>query len=100
MNLPVYLVDDDDARTRRYEDLVRDPGAVLTGLLTRLELDASPTTVANVLAAAEAPELRGHGSSSSPVASIGRWRQDLSPEMQDAIAERFDGLLHSFGYDT
>ncbi len=84
----------------RYEDLVRDPGAVLTRLLTRLGLDASPATVANLLAAAEAPELQGHGSSSSPVASIGRWRQDLSPEMQARIAERFGSLLHSFGYDS
>lgn len=83
----------------RYEDLVRDPDSVLTGLLSRLGLDASPATVAALLAAARAPELQGHGSSRSPAASIGRWRQDLPPEMQDQIAERFSDLLQHFGYE-
>ena len=82
----------------RYEDLVRDPGSVLTGLLTRLGLDSSPATVAQLLAAAEAPELQGHGSSRSPAASIGRWRQDLPPEMQDMMNCGFTDLLQQFGY--
>jgi hypothetical protein len=84
----------------RYEELVRYPGSVLTGLLTRLGLDASPATVADLLAVAEAPELQGHGSSRSPAASIGRWQQDLSPEMPARIAERFSGLLQDFGYEV
>jgi hypothetical protein len=83
----------------RYEDLVREPGEVLTRLLSRLDLDASPSTVAALLAAADAPELKGHGSSHSPAASMGRWRQDLSPEMQEKIARRFGDLLETFGYD-
>jgi hypothetical protein len=83
----------------RYEELVRDPGSVLTGLLDRLGLDASPATVADLLTAADAPELKGHGSSSTPTLSIGRWRKDLSPEMQKNIVERFSELLHSFGYE-
>ena len=82
----------------RYEDLVREPGVALTGLLNRLGLDASPATVADLLAAAEAPELKGHGSSQSPAASIGRWREDLSPEMQDMLARTFRELLQGFGY--
>lgn len=84
----------------RYEDLIRDPAAILASLLGRLGLDASPATVADLLAAAEAPELKGHGSSRSPAASMGRWRQDLSPEMQERVTERFIDLLHSFGYET
>jgi hypothetical protein len=85
----------------RYEDLIRDdPAATLGRLVDRLGLDASPATVARLVAAAAAPELQGHGSSSSPVASIGRWRQDLSPEMQGKVADRFSGLLQTFGYAT
>ena len=84
----------------RYEDLIRDPQVVLTGLLERLGLDAAPATVAQLLAATHAPELQGHGSSRSPDASIGRWRQDLSSEMQDRILERFSKLLQEFEYES
>jgi hypothetical protein len=84
----------------RYEELVRDPESVFTGLLPRLGLDGSPATVADMLTAAEAPELQGHGSSRSPAASIGRWRNDLSPEMQENIVERFGELLFGFGYES
>lgn len=87
-------------RLIRYEDLVLDPAAVLTPLLASLGLDSSQQTVANLLFATQAPELQGHGSSRSPNASIGRWRQDLSPEMQEKITERFDELLEGFGYTT
>ena len=84
----------------RYEDLIRDPAAVLTPLLERLGLDSSQRTVEGLLFVTQAPELQGHGSSRSPDASIGRWRQDLSPELQDKITERFGELLHGFGYVT
>jgi hypothetical protein len=84
----------------RYEDLIRDPANVLISLLDRLGLDASPTTIARVVGAVTAPELQGHGSSSSPAASMGRWRWDLSSDMQDRIDERFADLLQTFGYDT
>ena len=82
----------------RYEDLVRDPAATLTPLLTALGLDAAPETVARLIAAADAPELRGHGTSGSPAASIGRWRADLSPELGSAVAKAFGDLLRDFDY--
>jgi hypothetical protein len=83
----------------RYEDLVTEPGSVLAGLLSRLGLDASPATVAALLAATQAPELQGHGSSRSPAASIGRWRQDLPPERQEMLNRTFRDLLQAFGYE-
>lgn len=82
----------------RYEDLVADPHAVMGPLLARLGLDATDSTVAEVVNAAGAPELSGHGSSASPVASVGRWEQDLSPEMQEKVSARFGDLLRDFGY--
>jgi len=56
--------------------------------------------VSRLIAAAppDAPELRGHGTASSPEASIGRWRIDLSPELLATIEETFGDLLHEFGY--
>ncbi|MCA9862140.1 MAG: sulfotransferase [Thermomicrobiales bacterium] len=82
----------------RYEDLVRQPGAALAAVLDRLSLDASPAAISHLLAAADAPELQGHGSSRTPAASIGRWREDLAPEMQQQVAARFSDLLQHFGY--
>jgi hypothetical protein len=51
-------------------------------------------------AAPEVPELRGHGTSGSPEASIGRWRNDLSPEFRLAVEEKFGDLLREFGYEA
>jgi hypothetical protein len=86
----------------RYEDLVRAPDATLPPLLASLGLDAAPETVSRLIAAAapDAPELRGHGTAGSPEASIGRWRNDLSPELRSALEEMFDDLLREFGYET
>jgi hypothetical protein len=84
----------------RYEDLVRDPASTLPPLLTYLGLDAAPEAVARLIAAADAPELHGHGTSGSAEASIGRWRNDLSPEMRMAVEEMFGDLLREFGYEA
>ena len=84
----------------RYEDFVRDPASTLPPLLTLLGLDSAPETVACLIAAADAPELRGHGTSGSPEASIGRWRNDLSPELLMAVEETFRDLLREFGYEA
>lgn len=83
----------------RYEDLVRDPAAALPPLLAYLGLPATPQAVETLLAAADAPELRGHGTAGTPAASIGRWRRDLSPELQRAVEAQFGDLLRDFGYE-
>jgi hypothetical protein len=86
----------------RYEDLVRDPISTLPPLLASLGLDAAPEMVSRLIAAAapDAPELRGHGTASSPDASIGRWRHDLPPELLVAVEETFGDLLQEFGYPS
>jgi hypothetical protein len=83
-----------------YEDLVQNPAVTLPPLLASLGLDARPERVAAIIAAArpDAPELRGHGTAPSPDASIGRWRRDLSPDLQAAVMETFGDLLEEFGY--
>jgi Sulfotransferase family len=84
----------------RYEDLVRDPAATLPPLLNLLGLEAAPETVTRLLAAADAPELRGHATAGSPSGSIGRWRHDLPPTLRSAVEETFGELLQEFGYEV
>src|SRR5215213_3764514 len=86
----------------RYEDLVRDPDATLPPLLASLGLDAAPEIVSRLITGAQpdAPELRGHGTSASPHASIGRWQHDLPPELLAAVEETFGDLLQEFGYTS
>jgi hypothetical protein len=86
----------------RYEDLVRAPDATLPPLLASLGLAAEPETVRAMIAAAgpESAELLGHATAASPAASIGRWRDDLAPELQAAAEAQFGDLLREFGYDA
>lgn len=86
----------------RYEDLVLQPETALPPIFAYLGLEATPETVARSIAAAapDAPALRGHGTAASPRASIGRWRQDLPPDLQPIVAESFGDLLHDFGYEA
>jgi hypothetical protein len=84
----------------RYEDLVLDPAATLPSLLNLLGLEATPETVTHLLAAADAPELRGHATAGSPSGSIGRWRHDLPPGLRGAVEETFGDLLQEFGYQV
>ena len=84
----------------RYEDLVRQPEAALPPLLSTLGLAASPEAIARMLSSAvpDAPDLRGHGTTASPDASIGRWQADLPPELQQVVNAEFGELLTAFGY--
>lgn len=88
------------ARLLRYEDLVADPAPILADLFAFLELPADAATVDGVLAraSAETPELRAHGTSGSPAASLGRWRRDLDAETAATVERAFGGLLRDFGY--
>jgi hypothetical protein len=86
----------------RYEDLVRQPELALPPILAYLGLDATPEIVARLIAAAapDAPALQGHGTAASPRASIGRWQQDLPPDLSAAVQVTFGDLLQEFGYET
>ena len=90
----------DRAHLIRYEDLIQRPVETLRGVLAYLELDHDEATIEGILARAGAdnPEMRQHRTSGGVGASIGRWRQSLSPEMQAACREAFDDVLEQFGY--
>jgi hypothetical protein len=86
----------------RYEDLIQDPVPALTGLFEYLKLDADPDRVAETVRRAEAStaSMQHHRTTSDPAASIGRWREDLPPEVAEACNEALGPLLAEFGYEA
>ena len=87
----------------RYEDLMLDPQHALHRLFAHAGLAADDDTVAQVLerARARAPERQaGHRTTANENASIGRWRDDLPPTLQEACAEAFAAPLAAFGYEA
>ncbi|HKF82946.1 MAG TPA: sulfotransferase domain-containing protein [Solirubrobacterales bacterium] len=85
----------------RYEDLIVEPEDTLTKLFEFLGISSSEETVASVLerASRETDAMAGHRTSSDPRQSVGRWRRDLSPEMQEACVDAFDDVLAELGYE-
>ncbi len=86
----------------RYEDLILNPEEALSGILRYLGLDDPPSVVEGVLkrASGDAPELRIHRTTPDPAASIGRWKREMSPEMQALCNDLLGEILREFGYTT
>jgi hypothetical protein len=85
----------------RYEDLVTQPAATLTRIFEYLDLDASETLVHRIVqdTTDDPSELKKHQTTRDPTASIGRWRDDLSPALRTAANDAFRRGLTTFGYD-
>lgn len=84
----------------RYEDLILKPYAILEGVLTYLGLDSTSSVIERILheAKKDTPELSAHRTTSSPEASIGRWRTDLPDALKSVADKAFNSLLQTFGY--
>lgn len=91
----------DDAHLIRYEDLLTEPEETLERTFEFVGVDHSPAVVGQTLKRAhdEAPSMDHHRTATDPTATIGRWRQDLTPELIDACAESLDEVLAEFGYE-
>jgi hypothetical protein len=84
----------------RYEDLIRAPEAELARILGYLGLDA---TAGDVSKMAQQPfagdgKLDFHRTSTSPLASIGRWERELPPKLRAVCAQRAGRALEQLGY--
>ena len=93
----------DTAHLVRYEDLITKPEATLRGALEYAGLDSSGDRVGEVLAKAshEIPGMADHATAAGgPAASIGRWRDELAPELRSACDAAFAEALAEFGYET
>ncbi len=91
----------DTAWLLRYEDLVTEPAKTLAALFDHAGLDARKDTIEGIIERAtrmtpNAQKL--HRTSDDPAASIGRWREEMSPSLQEAAAGAFEDVLREFGY--
>jgi hypothetical protein len=86
----------------RYEDLIEAPEPALTELFEHLKLDADPERVDETVrrAAASTASMQHHRTTSDPAASIGRWREDLPPEIAEICNDALGPLLAEFGYEA
>jgi Sulfotransferase family len=85
----------------RYEDLITRPRETVAGVVDHLGVDASAGTLEAMAASLALREesLEAHITSSSPEASIGRWREDLPPELRRVAEDVFGPALELFGYE-
>jgi sulfotransferase family protein len=91
----------DKAFLLRYEELVRQPRQTLAAVFQYLELEANPGFIEEILqrTATNTAELQQHKTSQSFNSSVGRWKQDLSPDLQKILNREFAGVLAGFGYE-
>jgi SAM-dependent methyltransferase len=82
----------------RYEDVIAGPEEALRGVLAYLELDASDVEGIVARAGVELPEFDGHRTSRDSLSSVGRWRRDLAPHLQEACERAFGHIISELGY--
>ena len=83
----------------RYEDLILKPKPALASLLDWLGLASSTSIVSLMLETIRGYEIAHHRTASSEVASIGRWRREMSPSLQALYAVHLGDFLKYHGYD-
>lgn len=91
------LLEGKRATVVRYEDLIADTPAAAAKLFDFLGVGMAPEVLAYLDGAAK-KSFASHGTSSSPAASIGRWRKDLTPEQQAIANQRMAAVIDRFGY--
>jgi hypothetical protein len=80
----------------KYEDLVRNPLEVMREVFDYLEINHSSQEIAKFLR--ESPVRDEHVTSSSPEASIGRWRRELSEGQKALLNRTFQPIIDRFDY--
>jgi hypothetical protein len=83
----------------RYEDLIRDPVPTLEPLLDFLGLDRSDAPSMVERASVSTAGMDHHMTAPSASASIGRWRQDLEPDLAELCDEVLSPIVAEFGYE-
>lgn len=79
----------------RYEDFIRDPIESRSRIYSFIGLE--PWEIEPL--EGEATIIQGHATTSSPRASIGRWKTDLSPEEAETCRTLFASYIERFNYD-
>ncbi len=76
----------------RYEDLIRDPLVTRRAMSDFAGLNFALTPAADAITSS-------HRTSTDAASSIGRWRQDLSPEQIEACETAFGPAMRAFDYE-
>jgi hypothetical protein len=89
------------AHLLRYEDLMLRPTETVRAVLEHLGLDSGPAAVEPMLASLASRDSgsEGHRTVADSQESIGRWRRDLTDEVQAACAAALGPSLEAFGYE-
>ena len=84
----------------KYEDVLQDTHEELMKILNYLELDVTSDVIDAMVvdASKRNKNMKMHQTSASPIQSIGRWRDDLDPEIAKQANDKFKDALISFGY--
>jgi hypothetical protein len=84
----------------RYEDLVTQPEQQILRIFEYLNIDTSPELIAGVATKifSQQSDIATHSTTSSPQASIGRWRIDMPMELQEYCRAKLGSILSKFGY--
>lgn len=84
----------------RYEDLMSMPVTTLRRVFQHAGIDDSEALSSQVVedAGQQSVEMDQHRTTDKGDRSVGRWKMDLDPEMQEACDEAFGPALGVFGY--
>jgi hypothetical protein len=90
----------DTAFVLKYEDIILQPEKVLKSLFEYLNVNASEELVKQIISSASEvnASMDAHKTTKNPADSIGRWRSDMSPELQELCRVEMGPLLNEFGY--
>jgi hypothetical protein len=91
----IHAADGADVIFMRYEDMVQAP----VEALRRLHAFIGATAAVAVRPAERADWFQSHATSSSPAASVGRWRTDLAADEIAACESRYQSYMNRFGYE-
>jgi hypothetical protein len=83
----------------RYEDVVADARRELTRIMAHLGLEPEPAQLADDSGRAREAARKGHATTATVDASIGRWRRDLPPADAALVTEVCEPLLRRCGYE-
>jgi hypothetical protein len=86
----------DDLIVVKFEDLVLQTTTTLGQIASFLEVDGGLDS--NILN--DAFRFKGHGTTESPEASIGRWKRDLKESQIEQCLPKFAGYLKTFDYEV
>ena len=84
----------------RYEDLIREPVETLEPLFEFVGLDPGAAPAIVERASVSTRGMDHHMTAPSALASIGRWRSDLEPQLADRCDAILSPIAADFGYAT